>query len=93
MEYISFEELNLVGVFKGFGWSLTKYGIKCEEYYLSLNLFITHDWKVSEEILEEDYFHFLSEDKVHEFIKGRLTKMIKKLTDAMEGHKEDKCGT
>ena len=93
MKYINFEEINLLGVHKGYGWSINKSGIKCEECYLSLNLFITNDWQVSEDILEHNFFHYLENGMIHDYITKRLDKMIDKLTEAMEEHKEDKLDT
>ena len=93
MEYINLEELELFGTHRSYGWSITKLGTKCEEYYLSLNLFITNDWQVSEDILEHNFFHYIENGMLHDYITKRLDKMIDKLTKAMEKHRTDKLDT
>lgn len=79
MECISFDEMVLIGVYNKFGWSLKTKKVHSGEKTLRLNLHITNDYIVTEEILEEEVLGSLQQGTFNGYIEDWLDLMIERV--------------
>lgn len=84
--YESFNELELIGTYEGFDWSIENYGTGYEIKYLIIRLWLTDEWKISNKVTEETVLYHIKTGTLSQYLKDmfdKIIKEIKKTTDKL----------